>query len=218
LFTGIVQAVGSVVGVEQSKGDLRLTLHTADLDLSDVVLGDSIAVNGVCLTVVELTGQGFVADVSIETMNLTTVGSWRAGSPVNYEKSLMLSSRLGGHLVSGHIDGQGQVLTRYSEARSERFRLKAPAELARYIAQKGSITVDGTSLTVNAVSGVDFELNIVPHTLENTIFESYQPGTMVNIEVDVIARYLERLLLAGGSGQEENSSLGALTKSLLAKR
>jgi riboflavin synthase len=218
LFTGIVQAVGSVVGVERSKGDLRLILHTADLDLADVDLGDSIAANGVCLTVVELTEQGFLADASIETMSLTTVGSWRAGTPVNYEKSLTLSSRLGGHLVSGHIDGQGQVLERYADGRSERFRVKAPAELARYIAQKGSVTVDGTSLTVNAVSGPEFELNIVPHTLENTIFENYQPGTMVNIEVDVIARYLERLLLAGGSGLEENSSLDALTKNLLAKR
>lgn len=224
MFTGIIQAVGSVAAVESCGGDLRLTLNTGELDLEDVELGDSIAVNGVCLTVVGLDKQSFIADASIETSDLTTVGEWQAGTPVNYEKALTLSSRLGGHLVSGHIDGIARVIERHTEARSERFRLRAPAELARYIAPKGSITVDGTSLTVNAVSGAEFELNIVPHTLEHTVFSNYQVESKVNIEVDVIARYLERLLLGdntlteGGADQTAHTALTELAQGLLKKR
>lgn len=216
MFTGIVQAVGKVASVERRGGDLRLTLDTGGLDLSDVGLGDSIAVNGVCLTVVEVRDQGFVADASVETIALTTLGQWRVDSRVNFEKALTPSSRLGGHLVSGHVDGIGEVVSRHPDARSERFRLRAPTQLARYIAHKGSITVDGTSLTVNRVTGAEFELNIVPHTLENTVFGDYRPGTQVNVEVDVIARYLERLLLGDNDADNEHgTSLTELAQSLL---
>lgn len=218
MFTGIIQAVGKVVEAERRDGDLRLTLDAGGLDMSDVALGDSIAVNGVCLTVVEQLQRGFVADVSVETLDLTTVGLWPVGAGVNMEKSLTPGSRLGGHLVSGHVDGIGEVIERHPDARSERFTIRAPAELARYIAHKGSITVDGTSLTVNKVSGRDFELNIVPHTLEHTIFSDYQPGTRVNLEVDVIARYLERLLLGDAAGSEGGESLTELARSLLQNR
>lgn len=218
MFTGIIQAVGKVVEAERRDGDLRLTLDAGGLDMSDVALGDSIAVNGVCLTVVEQLQRGFVADVSVETLDLTTVGLWPLGAGVNMEKSLTPGSRLGGHLVSGHVDGIGEVIERHPDARSERFTIRAPAELARYIAHKGSITVDGTSLTVNKVSGRDFELNIVPHTLEHTIFSDYQPGTRVNLEVDVIARYLERLLLGDAAGSEGGESLTELACSLLQNR
>lgn len=195
MFTGIVEALGSVAQLEQRGGDVRLTIDTGGLDIADVALGDSIAVNGVCLTVVALPGNGFVADVSQETLAFTTAGQWRAGTPVNLERALMAQSRLGGHIVSGHVDGVGEVVSRHPDARSERFRLRAPAPLARYIAHKGSITVDGVSLTVNRVEGAEFELNIIPHTQAVTVIGGYRPGTRVNLEVDVIARYLERLLL-----------------------
>ncbi|HLS99106.1 MAG: riboflavin synthase [Porticoccaceae bacterium] len=195
MFTGIVEALGSVAQLEQRGGDVRLTIDTGGLDIGDVQLGDSIAVNGVCLTVVALPGNGFVADVSQETLDFTTAGTWRAGTPVNLERALMAQSRLGGHIVSGHVDGVGEVVSRHPDARSERFRLRAPAALARYIAHKGSITVDGVSLTVNRVEGAEFELNIIPHTQAVTVIGGYGPGTRVNLEVDVIARYLERLLL-----------------------
>ncbi|UTW44358.1 riboflavin synthase [bacterium SCSIO 12696] len=202
MFTGIIEAVGEIVSVEQRGGDVRLRVNTNQLDLGDVSLGDSIATNGVCLTVIELPGDGYVADVSVETLNLTTVGEWQPGSPVNLEKALTPQTRLGGHMVSGHVDGLGEVVSRHPDARSERFVLRAPTELAKYIAHKGSVTVDGTSLTVNAVNGCDFELNIVPHTLEKTVMDSYQPGTRVNLEVDLIARYLERLLLGDQAAEK----------------
>lgn len=195
MFTGIIEAVGEIVACEPRGGDVRLRVKTNDLDLTGVQLGDSIATNGVCLTVVELPGDGYVADVSSESLALTTIGQWSAGTPVNLERALTPDSRLGGHLVSGHVDDVGEVLSRSPDARSERFRLRAPKHLAKYIAHKGSITVDGTSLTVNQVEGAEFELNIVPHTLEKTVMGTYQPGTRVNLEVDVISRYLERLLL-----------------------
>lgn len=194
MFTGIIQAVGRVSGMQQGAGDMRLRIASGKLDLSDVALGDSIAVNGVCLTAVELPGDGFVADVSNETLSLTSLGGLKTGSPVNLEKALTLQTRLGGHLVSGHVDGLGEVLERRDDARSVRFRIRAPRALARYIAHKGSITVDGTSLTVNAVEGDIFDLNIVPHTLQETIMADYRVGRQVNLEVDLVARYLERLL------------------------
>lgn len=195
MFTGIIQAIGTISGIEQRGGDVRLAIASGKLDLNDVALGDSIAVNGVCLTAVELTADGFAADVSRETLSLTSLGNLKPGSPVNLEKALTLATRLGGHLVSGHVDGLGTVISREEDARSVRFTIEAPKELARYIAHKGSITVDGTSLTVNEVDGARFELNIVPHTLEETIMDGYRQGTSVNLEVDLIARYLERLLL-----------------------
>jgi riboflavin synthase len=195
MFTGIIEAVGEIVACEPRGGDLRLLVKTFGLDLAGISLGDSIATNGVCLTVIELPGDGYVADVSSETLANTTIGDWQMGTPVNLERALTPSSRLGGHLVSGHVDAVGEVLSRHPDARSERFRLRAPDSLAKYIAHKGSITVDGTSLTVNRVEGAEFELNIVPHTLENTVMGTYVPGSRINLEVDLVARYLERLLL-----------------------
>lgn len=215
MFTGIIQAVGQVVSSERRSGDVRLHIRSDQMDWRDVELGDSIATNGVCLTAVELSGDGFVADVSIETLDLTSVGNWSAGARVNLEKALTPQSRLGGHIVSGHVDGLGEVLSRHPDARSERFVFMAPNDLAKYIAHKGSITVDGTSLTVNQVDGAKFELNIVPHTLANTVMGDYQAGTKVNLEVDVISRYLERLLL--GENAAKPASATTLTESFLAE-
>lgn len=214
MFTGIIQAVGRITRLEPKGGDMRLTLNTGKLDLDDVQLGDSIAVNGVCLTAVALPGDGFVADVSRESLSLTSLGDLKPGSPVNLEKALTLATRLGGHLVSGHVDGLGKVIERHDDARSVRFTIEAPVELARYIAHKGSITVDGTSLTVNAVDGSRFELNIVPHTLAETIMGHYQPGSRVNLEVDLVARYLERLLLGDKAAE---SGVKGVDMALLAK-
>ena len=200
MFTGIISAVGKIVQLEERQGDKRLSIDTGNLGLDDVRLGDSIACNGVCLTAVEITEQGFIADVSVETLSLTTIGNWDMGSPINLEKAMQASDRFGGHIVSGHVDGIGEVISLHEDARSWRFRMRAPAELARYIAHKGSITVDGISLTVNHVDGAEFELNIVPHTMVNTIMGHYQQGTKVNLEVDLIARYLERLSSVDGAG------------------
>ena len=186
---------------------MRLHVRTGKLDLQDVCLGDSIAVNGVCLTAVALPGDGFWADVSGETLTRTGFSGLRVGSPVNLEKALTPSSRLGGHLVSGHVDGVGTVLSRADDGRSVRFRIKAPDELAKYIAEKGSICIDGISLTVNRVSGAEFELNIVPHTLQGTTMGGFQAGRPVNLEVDVIARYLERLLLGDAAAQPANKGI-----------
>jgi len=194
MFTGIIQAMGSIASLENRGGDLRLGIRTGKLPLTDVALGDSIAVSGVCLTVVELVGDGFGADVSGETLRRTVLGQLAVNDNVNLEKALTLATRLGGHLVSGHVDGIGSVLSRKADNRSIQFTLQAPDELARYIATKGSICVDGVSLTVNRVEGAAFELNIVPHTLQVTTLEEYRPGRPVNLEVDLIARYLERLL------------------------
>ena len=202
MFTGIISAIGNVVGLEPRGGDVRLTIETGGLSLADVSLGDSIACNGACLTAVELTGQGFVADVSVETLNLTTIGNWKAGSRVNLEKAMQATDRFGGHIVSGHVDGIGEVVALEGDARSWRFRLRAPREIAKYIAHKGSITVDGTSLTVNVVEGSEFELNIVPHTMLHTVIGDYKAGTKVNLEVDLVARYLERLLLGDKAADE----------------
>jgi riboflavin synthase len=207
MFTGIIQAIGEVRALAQRAGDVRIQVATGKLDLSDVALGDSIAVNGVCLTAVELPGDGFVADVSNETLSLTSLGHLQVGSPVNLEKALTLQTRLGGHLVAGHVDGLAEVVERFDDARSVRFRLRAPSELARYIAHKGSVTIDGTSLTVNAVAGDLFDLNIVPHTLQETIMGSYQAGHQVNLEVDLVARYLERLLLGDKAAEAQAQTI-----------
>jgi riboflavin synthase len=196
MFTGIIESVGTIRRVEPRAGDLRLTVAVGKLDMSDVRLGDSIATNGVCLTVVEMGADYYVADVSQETVRRTTLADIRSGCRVNLEKALTPTTRLGGHLVSGHVDGVGEVVEVWPEARSIRFRIKAPDNLARYIAEKGSITTDGVSLTVNAIDGAVFDLNIVPHTVQETNIGDWAPGFKLNIEVDVLARYLERLLLA----------------------
>ena len=193
MFTGIIEAIGVIDGLEPKGGDVRLSINTGKLDLSDVQLGDSICTSGCCLTVVELTGQGYVADVSIESLKVTTLSDWELGQRVNLEKSLTPMTRLGGHMVSGHVDGIGEVLSRESSARADVFWIKVPANLAKYVAHKGSVTIDGTSLTVNEVNGNEFCLTIVPHTLQETVISDYEAGTLVNVEVDLIARYLERL-------------------------
>ncbi len=214
MFTGIIQSVGTVHTLQAVGGDLRLTVATGKLGMADVQLGDSIAVNGVCLTAVVLDGNSFAADVSRETLSLTSLGHLGQGSRVNLEKALTLSTRLGGHLVSGHVDGLGEVISRHDDARSVRFRLRAPDHLVKYIATKGSICVDGTSLTVNKVEGAFFELNIIPQTLQETIMDSYRAGSAVNLEVDVIARYLERLMLGDKAAI---ASPGGITEAFLAE-
>ena len=213
MFTGIIQAVGSIAAIEPKDGDTRLRINTGALDLSDVRLGDSIAVSGVCLTATGLPGDGFWADVSGETLGRTTLRTLRVADRVNLEKALTPTSRLGGHMVSGHVDGVGQVLNRDVDARSVQFQIEAPAPLAKYIAAKGSITVDGVSLTINAVAGPSFHLNIVPHTLAATTLDEWRPGRRVNLEVDLIARYLERLLLGEQSTQGDQT----LTRDFLAQ-
>ena len=213
MFTGIIEAIGTIQSITPKGGDVRVYVKTGKLDLGDVKLGDSIAVNGVCLTAVQLPGDGFWADVSRETLARTGFADLKAGSRVNLEKALTPISRLGGHLVSGHVDGVGEIISREDNARAVQFRIRAPRALARYIALKGSITVDGTSLTVNGVDGADFELTIVPHTLAETIMADYRAGRRVNLEVDLLARYLERLLL--GDKAAEPTSTG-ITESFLA--
>ena len=214
MFTGIIQAVGEVRALRPTGGDLRLEIATGSLPMADVQLGDSIAVNGVCLTAVALSADGFAADVSRETLSCTSLKIVKPGSPVNLEKALLPTTRLGGHLVSGHVDGLAEVVERYEEARSWRLKMRVPDALARYIAPKGSICVDGVSLTVNDVEGAIFGVNIVPHTWEQTVIAHYQVGTPVNIEVDVIARYLERLLLGDGAAQ---SGATVITPAFLAE-
>ncbi len=213
MFTGIIESIGSIRSLNPKGGDVRVYVETGKLDLADVKLGDSIAVNGVCLTAVELPGDGFWADVSRETLDCTAFHELKAGSRVNLEKALTPSSRLGGHLVSGHVDGVGEIVSREENARAIQFRVRAPKELAKYIAHKGSITVDGTSLTVNAVDGAEFELTIVPHTLAETIMADYRAGRKVNLEVDLLARYLERLLLGDKAAEP---SAGGISESFLA--
>ncbi len=214
MFTGIIEAIGTIRALSPKGGDVRVYVETGKLDLADVKLGDSIAVNGVCLTAVELPGDGFWADVSRETLARSAFIDLKTGSKVNLEKALTPSSRLGGHLVCGHVDGVGEILKREDNARAIQFTVRAPRELAKYIALKGSITVDGTSLTVNAVNGAEFELTIVPHTLIETIMADYRPGRQVNLEVDLLARYLERLLL-GDKAAEPTAS--GISESFLAE-
>ena len=194
MFTGIIQAVGHIAAIESGEQDIRLCIESGKLPLEGVSLGDSIATSGVCLTVTELTGEGYWADVSPESLSLTTLGTKAIGDLVNLETSLTLSTPLGGHLVSGHVDGVGHVDDIIEDARFWRVRIAAPETLARYVAMKGSICVDGTSLTVNQVEGCHFELTIIPQTWEETVFSEYRVGSPVNLEVDVIARYLERLM------------------------
>lgn len=215
MFTGIVEAVGVVSQKVVKGGDLSLKIQTGVLSMDDVSLGDSIATNGVCLTVTGLEGSAFWTDVSAETLAHTTLSSWALGRSVNLEKALMPSSRLGGHLVSGHVDSVGEILTIWPDARSLRYKVKVPHHLMRYIAHKGSICVDGVSLTVTGLHADAFELSIVPHTAIKTVMNGYKVGDSVNIEVDQIARYLERLVL--GAGQKEPPQ-STITEEFLAKQ
>jgi len=193
MFTGIVEAVGRIAEVTLSKAGVRLLIDAGRLELKDVRTGDSIAVNGVCLTVTALEDQRFAVDVSRETLNCTQ-GLEQKGSEVNLEKALRLDQRLGGHLVSGHVDGVGEVTVFEAAGECWRLTVRAPDALARYLAPKGSITVNGVSLTVNRVRGSEFEVNLIPHTLESTNLNRLAPGVRVNLEADMVARYVERLL------------------------
>ena len=203
MFTGIIQALGEVARIDRGADTARLLIGAGKLDLSDVALGDSIAVSGPCLTVVEFDATSFAVDVSTETLERTTLGAKRAGDRVNLEKALRLADRLGGHLVSGHVDGVGSVTDRADLDDYVRFRVDAPRALARYIAEKGSIAVDGVSLTVNAVTDTAFELMIIPHTLKETTLGTLASGHPVNLEIDLVARYLERLAAFGAAPTAE---------------
>jgi riboflavin synthase len=194
MFSGIVQTVGRIAAFERRGAAARVEIDAAELGLDDVSVGDSIAVAGVCLTVVALDGARFSADLSAETLTRTTLGAHRAGDPVNLEKSLRLADRLGGHLVAGHVDGVGRIERIQDDGAAQRWMFRAPAELARYIAVKGSITIDGASLTVNEVEGDLFGVTLIPHTLAVTTFGTRRPGNAVNLEVDLVARYVERLM------------------------
>ncbi len=194
MFTGIIAATGTVSRIQNIGGDWRLTIRSETLDLSSVQPGDSIAVSGVCLTALAPTSQQFSADVSRETLACTTLQHWHEGDLVNLELAMQPQSRLGGHIVSGHVDGVGELVSRLPDGRSERLVLRVPPALARYIAHKGSVCLDGVSLTVNEVNGNEFGVNIIPHTAERTTLHLFKVGRQVNVEVDVIARYLERLL------------------------
>lgn len=211
MFTGIIQSVGSIQRIEPRGGDVLLSIAVGKLDMGDVQLGDSIAVNGVCLTAVRFDAQHFEADVSVETLAVTTLKHWKVGTRVNLEKALTPTTRLGGHLVSGHVDGIGEIISRRHAARAGQFTVRVPHSIKRYIAHKGSVCVDGISLTVNAVNDDCFELTLVPHTQAETNAADWQPGTLVNIEVDVLARYLERLLQAG------DGAANGVTETLLAR-
>lgn len=213
MFTGIIQAVGKIERLDARGGDVRLSIVAGGLPLSDVAIGDSIAVNGVCLTVVARTDASFSADVSAESLARTTLGRLRAGSRVNLEKALAVGDRLGGHMVSGHVDGIAILRARESVARSVRLRLTAPPPLAKYIATKGSVCLDGVSLTVNTVAGAEFDVNIVPHTLAVTTLDDWRVGSEINLEVDLIARYLERLVL----GEAAADATTRVTEELLVR-
>jgi riboflavin synthase len=193
MFTGLVEATGRVAAITPQGGDIRLRVDSHTLGFDDVRLGDSIAVNGICLTVVAFDAQGFEADVSTETMARTTLGRWSPGRLVNLEKSLRFGDRVGGHLVSGHVDGVGRVTAMERDARATRWRFALPAELARFVAEKGSIAIDGTSLTVNAVTDDSFDVALIPHTLQVTAFAETGIDAEVNLEIDLLARYLDRL-------------------------
>jgi riboflavin synthase len=204
MFTGLIEGVGRLAARETRGGDARLRIDVGTLpwhgqDADGVALGESIAVNGVCLTVVAFDATSFEADASNETLALTTLGTLPLGRPLNLERAMRPTDRLGGHLVSGHVDGVGNVESIAEDARAQRWRFRAPAALLRYIAQKGSICVDGVSLTVNAVDGDGFEVALVPHTLAHTAFGAIAVGDAVNLEVDLVARYVERLLATGAT-------------------
>lgn len=200
MFTGIIKAKGKIAAIEKRGGDVRLRVTADGLPWTDYAVGDSIAVNGVCLTAVRLFDDGFDTDVSVETLDVTTLQQLAVGDAVNLEPALRVGDALGGHLVSGHVDGIGKLIARADDARSIRMTFEVPGELARYIARKGSVCVDGVSLTINEVSGNTFGLNIIPHTAEVTTMGAYAAGTAVNIEVDLLARYIERMLGSEAGG------------------
>ena len=202
MFTGIIQAEGQIANIEPNGGDWKVTIKVGKLDMSDVQIGDSIAANGICLTAIEFDETQYVADVSGETLTVTNAGDWQVGTPVNLEKALTLQDRLGGHLVSGHVDGVGEIISIAEDARSWRYEIEAPLNICKYIAAKGSICINGVSLTVNEVNECVFGVNIVPHTLQETTIKHFQKGSKVNLEVDLLARYLERMMTAPQAPQQ----------------
>ena len=207
MFTGIIEALGTIESMVDQGESIRLKVGVGKLDMSDVALGDSIATNGVCLTVVDYSPHHYSADVSAETIRLTGFAQYKPGTQVNLEKAMQVSSRFGGHIVSGHVDGVGEVSRIIQHSDYVEIWIDAPDELAKYIAHKGSITVDGVSLTVNKVNGSEFMLWIIPHTLQETVLGTYKTGTRVNLEVDVIARYLERLMLGDKAASKKMTSV-----------
>lgn len=210
MFTGLVQAVGRVERIDPHGSDVRVHIGVGDPERIVGALGDSVAVAGICLTASTIGGGGFSADVSRETLSLTTAGDWRPGAAVNLEPALTLAQPLGGHLMSGHVDGVARLLSTRMEGRSRRLRFEVPSQLARFIARKGSVAVDGVSLTVNDVEGATFGVNIIPHTAEATTLGRLRDGGRVNIEVDLIARYLERLLMRPDASGDADEGLRAL--------
>ncbi len=213
MFTGIIEAIGTISAITPKGKDISLTVETGKLDLSDVSLGDSIATNGVCLTVVALNDKSYVADLSLETIERTAFTYYKVGQKVNLEKALLPTKRLGGHMVSGHVDAVAKVISRQLVGRAIEFWLEAPVDLAKYLSEKGSVTIDGISLTINGIDGNRFKLTIVPHTAEETIISTYQAGSCVNLEVDMIARYLERLIL-GDKAAIQNGTSGLTMEKL----
>lgn len=194
MFTGIVESIGEITATQPIGGDVRITISAPDFTSREIELGDSIAINGACLTVIERNSDELAFDVSVESINHTLIGDWGVGTKVNLEMALLPTTRLGGHLVSGHVDGLAALVSLKEDARSWRMVFTAPSDLSKYIAKKGSITINGTSLTVNSVDGDDFDVNVIPHTFEVTTLGSLKEGDQVHIEVDLIARYLERML------------------------
>ncbi|WP_152630415.1 riboflavin synthase [Acinetobacter ursingii] len=215
MFTGIIESLGKVESLQNVGGDVRLRIQT-DLDMSDVHLGDSIATNGICLTVIEWGSDWYAADVSRESLNRTTLGQWRVGQPVNVEKAMLPTTRFGGHIVSGHVDAVGGITLVREDARSIYYEVTAPAEIAKYLAEKGSITVDGISLTINHLRGNILSLNLIPHTAERTNISTWKTGAKVNLEVDVLARYIERLLL-GDKAAEQGQQSADISMAFLAE-
>ncbi|EGA67177.1 riboflavin synthase [Vibrio brasiliensis] len=205
MFTGIVEAVGTLTAITPKGEDISVTVDVGKLDMSDVKLGDSIATNGVCLTVVEFNSTSYSADLSLETLDKTGFTDYSAGDKVNLEKAMLPTTRFGGHIVSGHVDGVGEIVERNMVGRAIEFWVSMPGDIAKYVAEKGSITVDGISLTVNALRKNQFKLTIVPHTGEETTIADFQVGRKVNLEVDVLARYMERLLTSREEQQPESS-------------
>jgi len=216
MFTGIIAAVGKITAIKNNEKDMTITVQADDLEMNDVKLGDSISNNGVCLTVTRLGESSFDADLSHETIRLSGFANVQPGFMVNLEKAMQMNDRFGGHIVSGHVDGVGEVTSISPLGNAVEYWIKAPDDLAKYIAKKGSITVDGISLTTNDVDGASFKLTIIPHTISQTTMQHYAVGSRVNLEVDVIARYLERLVLgeqAADTDTKQQSTMELLAKS-----
>ena len=205
MFTGIIESLGKVESVQSVGGDVRLRIGT-ELDMSDVHLGDSIATNGICLTVIEWGENWYAADVSRESLTRTTLGTWKVGQRVNVEKAMLPTTRFGGHIVSGHVDAVGEITVVREDARSIYYEVTAPVEIAKYLAEKGSVTVDGISLTINHLRGNIISLNLIPHTADRTNIGTWKTGVKVNLEVDVLARYIERLMLGDQAADTQQTS------------